>query len=87
MKRDIEYTRSVIDRLEKVNESIDSAVSSGDTKHLEVYNLSLWEGEETKEFFIEWDRIQDTGLPTHLKYLSGLNLQRRTRGLGRTYFV
>ena len=86
MIRDIEYTRSVIDQLERVNRSLDKTIESGDTNDLEDYNLSLWEG-EGNGMFIEWDRIQDVVLPLHLKYLSGLPLERKTNGLGNTLFV
>jgi hypothetical protein len=86
MIRDIEYTRSVIDKLEKVNTSLNKAIKSGEGNDLKHYNLSLWEG-EGNDMFIEWDRIQDAVLPSHLKYLAGLPLRRKKNGLGNIFFV
>ena len=86
MTKDIEYTKSIIDRLEKVDASLGKAISSGNRSDLEGYNLSTWEGEDTKDTFIEWDRVQDAFLPAHLKYLSGLSFKRHVNLLGRVSF-
>ena len=68
MTKDFEYTKSIIDRLEKVDASLEKVISSGNRSDLEGYMLSTWEGEDTKDTFIEWDRVQDAVLPAHLKY-------------------
>ena len=92
MTKDFEYTKSIIDRLEKVNASLEKATSSGNSSDdlnssdLEGYMLSTWEGEDTKDTFIEWDRVQDAVLPAHLKYLSGLSFKKHVNRLGKVSF-
>lgn len=86
MTKDFEYTKSIIDRLEKVDASLEKATSSGNSSDLEGYMLSTWEGEDTKDTFIEWDRVQDAVLPAHLKYLSGLSFKKHVNRLGKVSF-
>jgi len=86
MTKDFEYTKSIIDRLEKVNASLEKVISSGNRSDLEGCMLSTWKGEETKDTFIEWDRVQDAVLPAHLKYLSGLFFKRHVNCLGKVSF-
>lgn len=86
MTKDFEYTKSIIDRLEKVDASLEKVISSGNRSDLEGYMLSTWEGEETKDTFIEWDRVQDAVLPVHLKYLSGLSFKKHVNRLGKVSF-